>query len=105
MSLVMSAQVVPAPPEGAADWTDHPVPDASSEPAMLAALAEPPPPGPTVPRRARSVLTSVAMVAVAVLALAWWGVHRPATEVAITTNSTAAVEPPSPASLATISPG
>jgi len=95
-------RLVPAP--GAADWTDHPVPDASSEPAMLAALAEPPPPGPTVPRHARTVLTSVAMVAVAVLALAWWGVHRPYSEPAPALNFAAAVQPPSPQNLAIISP-
>ena len=97
-------RLVPAAPEGASDWTEHPVPEASSESALLAALAEPSPAAPavaTAPRRSRIALARAAVIALAAILVAWWSMQLP-TEQA--TTLAAEVRPPGPPSLATVAP-
>jgi len=100
-------RLVPAAPQVAGDWTDRPIPNASSESALLAALAEPPLarlPTPSVPRRSRTVLALAAMVALVALTGAWWGVQRPSAEPSTAAKFATEVHPSGPQSLATVSP-
>lgn len=98
-------RLVPAAPEGATDWTDHPVPDAKSEP--VPALPETPLAGPAAahaPRRSRIALAGAAVVALAALVVALWGMQRSPAEQTISSELAAQVRPPDPQSLATVSP-
>ena len=100
-------RLVPPAPEVKTDWTEHPLPDASSESALLAALAEPPPAGPStapVPSRSRIVFGVASTVALAALAVAWWGMQRPSVEQASVSKLAAEVPRSGPQSLANVSP-
>ncbi len=67
-------RLVPAAPKVRADWTEHPIPEASSDPEPEA-LPEPPPPmsAAVVAGPGRWGLRVAA--GLAALGLAWWGVH------------------------------
>ena len=102
-------RLVPTGPEAHADWTEHPIPDTSSEPPVMAMLAEPqavaPPPAP-IRGHARIVPATVATVALAALVVAAWGMQRPAPEVRPPDpqRPTPEVRPPDPQSPATATP-
>jgi len=89
MALVTPAgrpalRLVPAAPEAPADWTQHPIPDASSQPALSAKMAEPPP-GPAVAnvlRRSRVALAGAALVTLVALVGISWAMHRPSDRLA-----------------------
>ena len=78
-------RLVPAAPEAPADWTQHPIPDASSESALPADLAEAPPVGPTVanaPGRSRIAVVGAALVTLVAVNVTWWATHRPSDRLA-----------------------
>jgi len=76
-------RLVPPGPQRRSAWTEHPIPEADSEPPSLAALAEPRAPSASVAVSAmhgaaarRGVLWTAALGLV--LGTAWWGMHSPA---------------------------
>jgi serine/threonine protein kinase len=77
-----SLRLVPTGPHAPADWTQHPIPDETSEPATLAALTE----RPVVAKVSAAEpshtprLAWTAAVALVALVVAWWGMQRPAVE-------------------------
>ena len=78
-------RLVPTPPEAPADWTQHPIPDASSESALSAELAEPRPRGPTVasaPGRSRIAIVGAVLVTLVALNVTLWVNHRPSDRLA-----------------------
>jgi serine/threonine protein kinase len=78
-------RLVPAAPEAPTDWTQRPIPDASSQSALSAELAEPPPTGPAVanaPGRSRIALVGAALVTLVALVVTWWATHRPSDRLA-----------------------
>ena len=78
-------RLVPAAPEVPADGTQHPIPDASSESAWSAELAEPPPTGPAAanaPGRSRIAVVGAALVTLAALNVTLWATHRPSDRLA-----------------------
>jgi serine/threonine protein kinase len=91
-------RLVPTGPQAPADWTQHPIPDASSEPAPLAALAEPVVSAPKVSAtgtsRSTVWLAWAAAGALAALVVAWWGMQRPAVERTGHSTLAASVDPP-----------
>jgi serine/threonine protein kinase len=91
-------RLVPTGPQTPADWTQHPIPDASSEPAPLVALAEPVVAVPTVSAagtsRSTVRLAWAAAGALAALALAWWGIQRRAVERTGHPTLAASIDPP-----------
>jgi hypothetical protein len=75
-------RLVPPGPQRRSAWTEHPIPEADSEPPSLAALAEPRAPSASVAVSAmqgaaarRRVLWTAALGLV--LGTAWWGMHSP----------------------------
>ncbi len=78
-------RLVPAAPETLADWTQHPLPDASAHSAVSEEPAQPPPvtPAANPPRRARIAVIGAALATLVALAgVTWWVVHRPSDRLA-----------------------
>ena len=99
-------RLVPTGPQAHADWTAHPIPDASSEPAATALLAEAPvvaTPAAPLRSRARVVLDVAAAVAMVALAAASWGLRSPV-EVRPPSSTTIATPVSARATLAPIAP-
>ena len=91
-------RLVPTGPQAPAEWTQHPIPDASSEPATLEALAEPAvisaPNEPVTGASRRTPRVAWAgAIAVVALVVAWWAM-RPAVETASHPTLAADVDPP-----------
>src|SRR5690606_11039981 len=62
-------RLVPTGPQRPTDWTEHPIPEADSEPLIPAALA----PAPSVrPRHRRPWARWTAAIGVTALGLGWW---------------------------------
>jgi serine/threonine-protein kinase len=64
-------RLVPTGPQAPTDWTEHPIPEADSEPFTPAALAQPPAPSARA-RHRRPWATSTAAIGVMALGLGWW---------------------------------
>lgn len=77
-------RLVPTPTEAPADWTEHPIPDACSEPAFSAELPEPPRAEPAVnaPGRVRIAVAGAALVTLVALVVTWSATHRPSDRLA-----------------------
>ena len=77
-------RLVPAAPEAPADWTQHPIPDASQA-ALSADLPEPAAAGPAVanaPGRSHIALIGAAMVTLMAIVVTLWATHRPSDRLA-----------------------
>ena len=108
-------RLVPAGPQVRAGWTEHPLPEATSDPNPQV-LVDPPSlplaavdavtgqaPSPAHPRRPRPAVLALAAVAVTVLAVSGWWMHvaeRPLTEPAMT-PTLARSGPPAPGPIST----
>ncbi len=91
-------RLVPTGPQAAVGWTQHPIPDATSEPATLAALAEPavisaPDEPVTGTSRRRPRVAWAGAIALVALVVAWWAM-RPAVEAANHPTLAANIDPP-----------
>jgi hypothetical protein len=108
-------RLVPAGPQVRAGWTEHPLPEATSDPDPQV-LPDPPSlpltavdavtrrdPSPTYPRRSKPAVLALAAVAVTVLAVSGWWMHvaeRPLIERAMT-PTLARSGPPAPGPIST----
>jgi hypothetical protein len=102
-------RLVPAGPQVRAGWTEHPLPEATSDPDPQVLVDPPSLPLAAVdavtghPRRPRPAVLALAAVAVTVLAVSGWWMHvaeRPLTEPAIT-PTLARSGPPAPGPIST----
>ncbi len=97
-------RLVPSPPEGAAAWTEHPVPDDDSEPALSLALAEPPPLSSSRARWSRIGLVVISLAVVMGLAAALRRMQDSSAEPPRMARLAAEVGPSAPRRVAMVTP-